>query len=57
MNITTRRFPRTLNEAFPGHQSAAIEGPFRSAGNLSDVLITLACVAVVVWTLIEWAVV
>ena len=54
MNTTTKRFARTLAEAFPGDAHSAIEGPFRSSSRLSDLLITLACVAVVLWSAIEW---
>jgi hypothetical protein len=59
MNTTTKRFARTLDEAFPGSRPASIEGPYRRApGVLADaagVIVTLACAALFIHTLLEWA--
>lgn len=57
--MTTRRYPRTLREAFPGDDPWSIQGPFRRGERLladvAGVLVTLATVGLVVWTLIDWA--
>jgi hypothetical protein len=60
VNTTTRRYPRTLDEAFPGHDAryaCAIERS--STMRVWERLLALAsvggCMALVVYALLEWA--
>lgn len=60
MNTTTRRHPRTLREAFPFDQPFSVEGPHKARdaglwGDIAGVIVTIALVALLVNTLIDWA--
>ena len=53
MNDTTRRYPRTLNEAFPGSATyaCAIEGPPQRQ-RTGAVLVAIVIAALTVWAVI-----
>lgn len=56
MNQTTKRFPRTMLEAWPNRHPYCVEHykPLRSAGwEIAGVLVTVACVALFVYALLE----
>lgn len=60
MNNTTRRFPRTLQQAFPHDREWAYALEIhRRPTHLAERLIGWAsiggCVALVVWTILAWA--
>jgi len=40
---TTRRYPRSLAEAFPNERFAAVEGPYRRPGT-ADTPVVVGCV-------------
>ena len=49
MNHTTRKFPRTLAEAFPAERFAAIERPAPKDHFAEAYVIVLALIALAVW--------
>ena len=61
MNTTTKRFPRTIREAFPFDEPFSVSGPHRRAaaeGMLRDVLglvVVIALIALSVHVLVDWA--
>lgn len=60
MNTTTRRYPRTLDEAFPGHDAryaCAIErsSTMRVWERLLAWASVIGLVLLVAWTAVQWA--
>ena len=61
MNDTTRRYPRSLDEAFPGHDTryaCAIERPgfaMRRWERLLAWASVIGLVLLVAWTAVQWA--
>ena len=45
---TTRRYSRTLSDAFPEERAHCIEGPQRKPGKFADISVAIAVVAIVV---------
>lgn len=62
MNPTTRRFPRTLNEAFDEGTSREIEDEGDTWQQIADMLwsglallgVGVACVVCFIWLVMEW---
>lgn len=59
MNTTTRRYPRSLREAFPADRFPTVEHYRRPSiatlETVAGVVVTLALVAMFLYALLEWA--